>query len=146
MRVLFLPDYTADNPHQRQLASALGRFGTTVEIGFGRGPFPLLEAFVRFRYPEVVHLHWLDPYLLHPNPLIALVKAVGLLAQVAVLRDARKTVDLDGAHPALARGRKCCRRVVGATACESDGARPRRVLPGQPTRGDGPIQAWSQRA
>jgi beta-1,4-mannosyltransferase len=65
LRVLFLPDFSASNPYQRELAGALRDHGVDVVAALAprRDPIGILRAWWRFGRPPVVHLHWLHNYL-----------------------------------------------------------------------------------
>lgn len=58
MRVLFLPDYTARNPYQSQLANALTDHGVQVRMTNATGRFPLVAAARAREKPDILHLHW----------------------------------------------------------------------------------------
>ncbi len=65
LRVLFLPDFSASNPYQSELARGLERLGVQVFMARAprRDPLPIIRAWVRHRRPDVVHLHWTHDYL-----------------------------------------------------------------------------------
>lgn len=58
-----LPDYRRDNPYQRLLAGALAEAGVNVTFpgGYRRG-LPLFRRIRAGRF-DVLHLHWLTPYI-----------------------------------------------------------------------------------
>ena len=62
-KILMMPDYRSDNPYQSLLTKALR--SQTVEVFFPVGYrriFPFFRA-VKDRPVDVLHLHWLTPYL-----------------------------------------------------------------------------------
>ncbi len=64
MRTLMMPDYRADNPYQALLANALQMQG--VEVYFPQGYrriLPIRRALKDHTPIEILHLHWLNPYL-----------------------------------------------------------------------------------
>ena len=65
LRVLFLPDFSASNPYQRQLAEGLRVLGITVTMARAprRQPLPILREWLRHGRPDVIHLHWTHNYL-----------------------------------------------------------------------------------
>jgi beta-1,4-mannosyltransferase len=65
LRVLFLPDYSASNPYQRELARALREHAVDVVSAPppGRDPLAILRAWWGHGRPRVVHLHWTHNYL-----------------------------------------------------------------------------------
>lgn len=84
MRVLMMPDYRPDNPYQQLLAEAL-RGGEGLDVVFPAGyrrVFPLART-AREIGADVLHLHWLEPY----------VRPSASLPRVA-LRGAKALVDL----------------------------------------------------
>jgi glycosyltransferase involved in cell wall biosynthesis len=65
MKVLFLPDYSDANAYQRALAQGLGRLGVrvTADPTRTRRILPVSEAIRRHGRPEVIHVHWTEPYV-----------------------------------------------------------------------------------
>jgi beta-1,4-mannosyltransferase len=76
VNVLFLPNYAAANPYQRELAKALLERGVRVTMAGAprRNPAPIVWGWLRRGCPRVVHLHWTHQYLggadTTPGPLI----------------------------------------------------------------------------
>jgi len=82
MGVIFIPDFTGENPYQRLLSEALSLEG--VNVSFGRNSLLLavsvLSALGR-ENPEriekrVIHLHWPSAYLSSTSKLMMLVKFI----------------------------------------------------------------------
>lgn len=86
LRVLFMPDYASGNPYQRKLATSLARFGATVAMKGCTGLLPMLGAVHAVRQPDVLHLHWIHPYLMSTSRLRSLVKGFRFLVELALLR------------------------------------------------------------
>lgn len=65
MKVLFLPDYSAANAYQRRLAAGLRALGVDVQGDptRQRRVVPVLEAVGLRQRPDIVHLHWTEPYI-----------------------------------------------------------------------------------
>lgn len=65
MRVLFLPDYSEANAYQRELANGLEGLGlrVTADPTGPRRILPVMEAIRRHGRPDVIHLHWTEPYI-----------------------------------------------------------------------------------
>ena len=63
--VLFLPDYSAANAYQRSLAGALTDLGVSVRSDptRRRRVLPVLEAVRTHGRPDVLHVHWTEPYI-----------------------------------------------------------------------------------
>lgn len=64
MKVAQFPDYRKDNPYQQLLANALAKHGVEVLFpqGYRRG-LPFSRALAGLPDVDVLHLHWLTPYL-----------------------------------------------------------------------------------
>lgn len=86
MDVLFLPDYTEANPYQRDLGSALESEGVSVTVADGGGPSPVASAARAAGWPDVVHLHWLHPYLIGRGKVTTALKGGRLLTELLLLR------------------------------------------------------------
>ncbi|HKZ91562.1 MAG TPA: glycosyltransferase [Candidatus Limnocylindrales bacterium] len=65
MRVLFLPDYRAANAYQRALAAGLADLGVEVRADPTRAHrvAPISEALWRHGRPDIIHVHWTEPYI-----------------------------------------------------------------------------------
>ncbi len=65
MRVLFLPDYSSANAYQRELSAALAGLGVVVrgDPTRRRRLLPVTEAIRGQGRPDVLHLHWTEPYI-----------------------------------------------------------------------------------
>lgn len=83
LRVVHLPVYR-DNAYQPLLMAALARRGVKVIDGGGGGTF-LRTALTSWK-PDVVHLHWLHPYMIRSTQLGTLARGLRLLLEVAILR------------------------------------------------------------
>jgi len=64
VKVAQFPDYRKDNPYQQLLANALAKLGVEVVFpqGYRRG-LPFSRSLAGENGVEVLHLHWLTPYL-----------------------------------------------------------------------------------
>jgi beta-1,4-mannosyltransferase len=65
VRVLFLPDYSAANAYQRALAAGLQALGVEVRADRTRAHrvVPVIEALWRHGRPDIIHVHWTEPYI-----------------------------------------------------------------------------------
>ncbi|HEV2761678.1 MAG TPA: glycosyltransferase, partial [Pyrinomonadaceae bacterium] len=87
MRVLMMPDYRADNPYQSLLAAALEACGARVSFPAGyRRALPLFRAAAGGAKYDVLHLHWIAPYLKGERAAARLGYALKLLLDVALVR------------------------------------------------------------
>ncbi|MGH7215473.1 MAG: glycosyltransferase family 4 protein [Tepidisphaeraceae bacterium] len=83
LRVVHLPVY-AENAYQLMLMDALRRQGVEAIDGGGGGTF--FRTALRRWSPDVLHFHWLHPYLLSTSPARSAARATGLLLQILVLK------------------------------------------------------------
>lgn len=88
MRVLFLPDYTAANAYQRELAQGLRALGVTVaaQPTGRRRLLPVLQAIRAQGRPDVVHLHWTEPYISGGRTEVSRVKAARTIVELRLMR------------------------------------------------------------
>jgi len=63
LKVLVLPDFRGENPYQQLLADHVPPRRAELTHAYGyRRVFPILRQVLAYR-PDVLHLHWLHPYL-----------------------------------------------------------------------------------
>lgn len=88
MHILMMPDYRSDNPYQTLLAEALTSQGSTVQFPQGyRRVFPLWRALKQSEIPfEVLHLHWINPYLKGKTFWVRLVYSIKFLIDVWLVK------------------------------------------------------------
>ena len=89
MRVLFLPDYSAANAYQRELAAGLRDLGVDVRADptRSRRVAPVLEALRGSGRPDVIHVHWTEPYIAR-GPRVSRLKARRTLLELRLARRA----------------------------------------------------------
>lgn len=108
MRIIHLP-YYEENPYQRLLMEAQRELGHEVWPGGGGGNF--FGVALREWKADMLHFHWLHPYLLRPSAIESVLRATRFLVEVAVLkwRGARiawtihNLANHEGAHPGIER-------------------------------------------
>lgn len=86
LNVLMMPDYRADNPYQSLLAEGLR--SPSINIDFPRGYrriFPLWRA-TQEHHINVLHLHWLTPYIKGDRWLTRFVYSLKLLIDLWLIR------------------------------------------------------------
>lgn len=90
MRVLFLPDYTEANAYQRLLANALRDRGVTITADpTGRRRWlPMLGAIRRHGRPDVVHLHWTEPYISGGGTNVSRMRVMRTMTELRLMRRA----------------------------------------------------------
>lgn len=110
-RVFVSPDYTRTNPYQQLLADGLRDRAVDVEPVAIHGPFMPIRALNDRGVPDVLHLHWLHPFLLGRHAAFTLTKAVLFFSQLALFRalgvrivwTAHNVTEHDPRHPFLER-------------------------------------------
>lgn len=109
-RILMAPDYRRDNPYQALLAAELEALGATVSFPRGyRRVLPLRRMLGQAGRPDVLHLHWLAPYLKGRNAATKAVYAARLVLDVFLVRRAgvrlawtvHNLVEHEQTHPAI---------------------------------------------
>jgi beta-1,4-mannosyltransferase len=63
MKVFMFPDYSRGNPYQRELATALGKYGINVTL-CNFSVLRILRAIRVYGKPDILHLHWTDGFFL----------------------------------------------------------------------------------
>lgn len=88
LKVLMLPDCRAANPYQFLLADALEKNG--VEVSFFNGyrrVFPLLRTIINQQHNyDVIHLHWILPFVKGKSWYLKAIYAVKFLFELIVLQ------------------------------------------------------------
>jgi beta-1,4-mannosyltransferase len=80
-KLLFLPLWIDDNPYQKLLIEQLSHLGVQLETG----DLSML-ALLKGHRPDIIHLHWLDPYFIGANPLDSWLKSFKFLMKLVFLR------------------------------------------------------------
>src|SRR6266478_3025797 len=83
MRVVHLPVYE-DNPYQRLLMNAQNELGVETINGGGGGNF-FRSALFRWK-ADILHFHWLHPYMIRPSALGTLLRSARLLIELSILK------------------------------------------------------------
>lgn len=86
MEALHIPDYSDANPYQRELQQALATEDVSASVATGGGFFPVIDAARAAEWPDIVHLHWLHPYLIGRGRVTTLAKGSRLLLELLILR------------------------------------------------------------
>ena len=138
-RVVHLPVYR-DNPYQPMLMEAQRELGWEVIDGGGGGNF--LGTALRDWRADVLHFHWLHPYLLRDGVAASWGRGLRFLAEVALLKSRGTRVvwtvhnlsNHEGRHPRIElaltrRFVRLCDAVVVHGAAAADAARVRFRVP-----------------
>lgn len=90
MKVLFLPDYSAANAYQRALSSSLEQLGVQVSADptGSRRVLPIFEAMRRHGRPDIIHVHWTEPYIAGGSTKVSRVKARRTLTELRLAKRA----------------------------------------------------------
>ena len=83
MRVVHLPVYY-DNAYQRLLMDAQRRLGVETVDGGGGGNF-FRTALLRWK-ADILHFHWLHPYMIRPSAAGTVVRSLRLLVELSLLK------------------------------------------------------------
>jgi beta-1,4-mannosyltransferase len=88
LTVLMMPDFRTRNPYQSVLSKAISDLGNKVSFPYGyRRLFPLYRAVREQAAPvNVLHLHWLTPYLRGKHLVSYLIYALKLYTDVCLVR------------------------------------------------------------
>jgi len=81
--VVHLPVYEA-NPYQRLLMEAQRQSGVTTIDGGGGGNF-FRTALLRWK-ADIMHFHWLHPYMIRPSALGTILRSSRLLVELTILK------------------------------------------------------------
>ena len=85
MKVLMLPDYSQNNPYQRELVNALEKCGVHVTL-CNFSVLPLLRAVWVCGKPDVLHLHWTDRFIVAGNWPKTMLKTLRFLTDLFVIK------------------------------------------------------------
>lgn len=83
------PDFSNANPYQSELIDALEAHDVRVHPIEVAGAFPLLSGVRRHGVPDIVHLHWIDRFIIAQRwgrPVFAALLSVRLFLELAVLK------------------------------------------------------------
>ena len=86
MKVLFIPDYRQGNPYQKALAESLSKERVEVSFGATSSLFSVLRSVKSDWRPDILHIHWIHPFLLANSKGKAIVKSICFIAELVILR------------------------------------------------------------
>jgi beta-1,4-mannosyltransferase len=90
VKVLFLPDYSAANAYQRALSDGLRELGVTVcaDATGSRRILPIAGALRRHGRPDIIHVHWTEPYIAGGSSRVSRIKAKRTLLELRMAKRA----------------------------------------------------------
>jgi glycosyltransferase involved in cell wall biosynthesis len=86
LNVLFLPDYSRDNPYQNILQGVLSDVDVTVQFGQIYRGLPMLFAIQNHGKPQIVHIHWTNPFWVDPWLPISIFAGSRLVVELYVIK------------------------------------------------------------
>lgn len=86
MKVLFSPDYRKANPYQRFLAHSLSKKEVSVHFGMTCYLFSVLRSAKRHWKPDIVHIHWLHPFLSGTSRVETILRSSSFICELLILR------------------------------------------------------------
>jgi len=86
MKILFIPDERKSNPYQKALADSLSREGIHISFGTVFYLFSVLRLVKNYWKPDIIHLHWLDSFLLAGSTVKTILKSVSFIIELLILK------------------------------------------------------------
>lgn len=84
MKVIFIPVYS--NPYQKVLANWLSKEGVSVSFGITSNLFSVLRSVKNNWKPDVLHIHWLHPFLLANSRGETILKSSSFIGELIILK------------------------------------------------------------
>ena len=90
VKVLFLPDCSEAKAYQRALSAGLGNLSVDVSADptGSRRVLPIMEALRRHGRPDIIHIHWTEPYIAGGHSKVSRVKARRTLVELRMAQRA----------------------------------------------------------
>jgi len=85
MKIVFTPWYQ-NNPYQRLLAEALEKTGHEVIPCSPESPFSLVRFVLKNGKPDIIHLHWLHPFLIRKSLAGTIIASALFVLEIAILK------------------------------------------------------------
>lgn len=87
LKVLMMPDYSAANPYQKLLSQTLENQNIQVFLPYGYSRvLPISRAFRKHQEIDILHLHWLCPYLKGKNIVIKFIYALKFIIDILITK------------------------------------------------------------
>ncbi|MCI0454773.1 MAG: glycosyltransferase family 4 protein [Candidatus Dadabacteria bacterium] len=88
MKVLFIPEFR-NNPYQKALTDSLSKEGIEVNLGGAFNPyypFTILRLVKNHFKPDILHIHWLHPFLLANSMGKTILKSSSFIVELLLVR------------------------------------------------------------
>lgn len=92
MKVIFIPDYRRGNSYQTNLAHSLKKQGISIYFSPEFHPkritglVAIIQVVSKCWRPDILHVHWSDPFLVADNKFMAFVKSAGFICELLLLK------------------------------------------------------------
>lgn len=81
-----MPNYSRVNPYQKNLVESLSKQGVNVNFGITSFLFSVLLSVLKQGSYDILHLHWLHPFLLADSKGKTVLKSLCFIAELLILR------------------------------------------------------------
>lgn len=86
MKAIFIPDYSKGNLYQKALADSLSKKGVNAHFGTTSYLFSVLRLVKNYWKPDILHIHWLHPFLLASSRGKTILKSVSFLCELLIVK------------------------------------------------------------
>lgn len=92
MKVMFVPDYRRGNSYQANLAHSLSKQGVSIYFSPKFHPrritslFAMIIGLSRCWRPDILHIHWPDPFMVANNKFVTTIKSTGFICELLLLK------------------------------------------------------------
>lgn len=85
IKVIFIPHFR-ENPYQKELADSLSKEGVSVSFGVISYLFSVLSSVKNHGKLDILHLHWLNPFLLASSRGKMILKSSSFIGELLILK------------------------------------------------------------
>jgi beta-1,4-mannosyltransferase len=85
MKVIFLPDYSKNNPYQKALANSLSKEDVDIKFSSAFNLLSVLRVVKNYK-PDILHIHWAHPFLLASSRGKTILKSVSFIGGLLILK------------------------------------------------------------
>lgn len=92
MKIIFTPDYRKGNLYQTNLTNSLLKQGVSIYFTPEFHPkkmtslFAIMAGVSKCWRPDIVHIHWSDPFLISSNKFVSIIKSTGFICELLILK------------------------------------------------------------